>query len=106
MVHTQTERDLREQPQMSARHPRRLLALLTAGLVATLSSSLLVMPAHAKEEAWVTQVGTYDYFVSPNYTGLALVASVITNQPWVLAPLTISMANWWWSAGSLREGVH
>jgi len=37
-------------------------------------------PAHAEDHAHLTQVGTYDYLTQPDFTGLAVINEVLTDE--------------------------
>jgi acetolactate decarboxylase len=50
------------------------------GAVALLVVSLAGTAVAADEDTWVSQVGTYDYLVSPDYDGLAPVGAVVRGQ--------------------------
>jgi acetolactate decarboxylase len=51
-----------------------------AAAVALLVVSLAGSAAAADDDAWVSQVGTYDYLIAPDYDGLAPVGSVVRGQ--------------------------
>ncbi len=50
------------------------------GAVALLVVSLAGTAVAADEDTWVSQVGTYDYLISPDYDGLAPVGAVVRGQ--------------------------
>jgi acetolactate decarboxylase len=50
------------------------------GTILVLAMSLLAPAAAADEDAFVAQVGTYDYLIAPDYDGLASVGSVVRGQ--------------------------
>lgn len=60
------------------RRHRTLTAI--AGAVALLVVSLAGTAAAADDDTWVSQVGTYDYLVAPDYDGLAPVGTVVRGQ--------------------------
>lgn len=60
------------------RRHRTLTAVAAA--VALLVVSLAGTAAAADDETWVSQVGTYDYLIAPDYDGLASVGSVVRGQ--------------------------
>jgi acetolactate decarboxylase len=57
---------------------RTLLAI--AGCVVLLGLGLTGTATAAPDDAWVTQVGTYDYLIAPDYDGLAPVGTVVRGQ--------------------------
>lgn len=50
------------------------------GAVVLLVVSLAGTAVAADEDTWVSQVGTYDYLISPDYDGLAPVGAVVRGQ--------------------------
>lgn len=55
-----------------------MIAVVVA--VALLVVSLAGTAVAADEDTWVSQVGTYDYLISPDYDGLAPVGTVVRGQ--------------------------
>lgn len=58
----------------------RSLRVLAITLAAALASALAPSLAQAADAPWVSQVGTYDALVSPDYSGKAPIASASTGQ--------------------------
>ena len=60
--------------------PHHRIASGAMAVVTALVVAFACQPAQASPAPWVDQIGTYDYLTSPNYTGLAPVKSVISDQ--------------------------
>lgn len=58
------------------RIPRKIVVPMAAFIALSMGSS----PARADNASTLTQVGTYDYLVQPDFTGLATLGSVLTDE--------------------------